>query len=267
MSNLEMFGKKKIILGLVHLVPLPGTPFYEKGNLDRALDKAVADATALYEGGADGCLVQTVDRIYPVGDRADYARVAAMATIVKAVSEATGPDFQIGVQILWNALKASLAVAQVCGGSFLRCNAFVGSTMTPAGVAEANPVDFQTYRGQLGAQYIKLIAEVNSMHFKSLDGDHSTADVARLARVAGAHAVEVAHRDEKTNAGLVHEIKERLPDMPVILGGHTNHENAARRLAEADGAFVGSCFETEGWGSRIDIDRVRAYMDIVSTLN
>jgi membrane complex biogenesis BtpA family protein len=240
------------------------------GNLEKSLDKAIADATALYEGGADGCLVQTIDRVYPVGDEADYARVTAMATIVKAVSEVTGPEFQVGVQILWNALKASLAVASVCGGSFLRCNAFVGATMTPSGVAEANPVDFQNYRAQIGAQDIKLIAEVNSMHFKWLDGSKSTGDVARLARSAGAHAVEVAHPDEETNAGLVCEIKQAMPDLPVILGGHTNHENAARRLAEADGAFVGSCFETEGWGGPVDIDldidRVRAYMDIVASL-
>jgi hypothetical protein len=267
MPNFDTLGKKKVILGLIHLLPLPGTPFYEAGNLEKAMDKAVADATALYQGGADGCLVQTVDRIYPVGDQADYARVAAMAAIVKAVAAATGPGFQIGVQILWNALKASLAVAHICGGSYLRCNAFVGSTMTPAGVAHANPVDFQNYRRQLGAQNIKLIAEVNSMHFKWLDGSKSTAEVARLARNAGSHAVEIAHPDEATNLALIREIKQAMPDMAVILGGHTNHANAARRLAEADGAFVGSCFETEGWGSRIDIDRVRAYMDIVATLN
>ena len=38
-------------------------------------------------------------------------------------------------------------------------------------------------------------------------------------------------------------------------------------LAEADGAFVGSCFEPGGWGTQIDVDRVKAYMDIVAKLN
>src|ERR671925_542693 len=75
--------------------------------------KAVADATALYHGGADGCLVQTVDRVYPATDEADYARVAAMAAITQAVADATGPEFQIGVQMMLNALKASIAVAKV----------------------------------------------------------------------------------------------------------------------------------------------------------
>jgi membrane complex biogenesis BtpA family protein len=265
MRIFENLDNRKVVIGLVHLLPLPGTPFYEEGNVEKALDKAVADTTALYQGGAQGCLVQTVDRIYPVGEEVDYARMAAMSTIVQAVSEATGPEFQIGVQILWNALKASLAVAKVCGGSFLRCNAFVGATMTPSGVAQSDPVGFQKYRAQLGTQDIKLIAEVDGTHFRWMGGK-PTAEVARLALAAGAHAVEVAHPDEETNMRMVRDVKEAMPDLPVILGGHTNHENVARRLAAADGVFVGSCFETDGWGSCVDREQVQRYMDIVSEL-
>ena len=265
MRNFDTLGKKKVVIGMVHLLPLPGTPFYEAGNMEQALEKAVADATALDRGGADGCLIQTVDRIYSPGDDVDYARVAAMATIVKAVSDATRPEFQIGVQIMVNALKASLAVASVCGGSFLRCTALVGATLSASGVVEAKPLEFLNYRTQIGAQAIKLIAEVESMHFKWM-GDKPVAEVARMASRAGAHAVEVAHPDEDTNARLVREIKTSMPKLPVILGGHTNHDNAARRLAEADGAFVGRCLEVDGWGSRVDVERVREYVKIVASL-
>ncbi|MEM7344919.1 MAG: BtpA/SgcQ family protein, partial [Chloroflexota bacterium] len=248
-------------------LPMPGTPFYEPDNLKKAIDKAVADATALYEGGADGCLVQTIDRIYPVGEAVDFARLAAVTTVTNAVAEVTDKEFQIGVQILWNAHQASLAVASVCGGSFLRCNAFVGSTLTPSGVAEGNPVELINYRNKLNAQHIKLIAEIDGMHFHWLDGRRSTVEVAKLAITAGADAVEIAHKDEATNLQVIRDLKEAYPNLPVILGGHTNHENVARRLAEADGALVGSCFEPAGWGSHTDIDRVKAYMDIVATLN
>src|ERR671919_3023080 len=114
MRSFNTLGKKKVVIGMVHLLPLPGTPFYQEGTMEQTLEKAVADATALHHGGADGCLIQTVDRVYPAGDEADYARVAAMATIVQAVVQATGPGFHVGVQIMVNALKASLAVAKVC---------------------------------------------------------------------------------------------------------------------------------------------------------
>ncbi|MCZ6872800.1 MAG: BtpA/SgcQ family protein [bacterium] len=265
MRNFEALGKKKVVLGMVHLLPLPGTPFHQEGNMAQALDKAVLDATALYQGGADGCLIQTVDRVYSAKDEADYARVAAMAAIVKAVSDATGPEFQIGVQIMVNALKASLAVAKVCGGSFLRCTALVGATLSAAGMIEANPHDFLTYRNRIAAQDMKLIAEVHSRHFTWL-GERPAAEVARMAMRAGAHAVEISHLDEDANAKLVRDIKQAMPDLPVILGGYTNHENVARRLADADGAFVGACLQSEGWGKHIDIDRVRDYVEIVDKL-
>jgi membrane complex biogenesis BtpA family protein len=265
MRTFNTLGTKKVVIGMVHLLPLPGTPFYEEGNMEQAMKKAVADATALYQGGADGCLIQTVDRVYTTKDEADYARVAAMASIVKTVSDATGPEFQIGVQIMINALIPSVAVAKVCGGSFLRCTALVGATLTAAGMVEANPHDFLTYRNHIGAQHIKLIAEVNSRHFHWI-GDRSTAEIARMAMRAGAHAVEVAHPDEDANAKLVREIKQAMPSLPVILGGYTDHENAARRLAEADGAFVGACLEADGWGSWVDVERVREYVKIVASL-
>ena len=253
MRSFDALGHKKVVIGLVHLLPLPGTPFFEPGNTERALDKAVRDAAALSQGGADGCLVQTVDRAYPTGDEADYARVA----------EATPPTFQIGVQIMVNALKASAAVAAVCGGSFLRCTALVGATVTPSGIVEANPLDFLTYRAGIGGAGLKLIAEVESMHFHWM-GNRPVAEVARTAARMGADAVEVAHPDEEVSNRLVRDIKNAHPHIPVILGGHTNHENAARRLAQADGAFVGSCLKSSAWDSEIDVERVREYVEIVT---
>jgi predicted TIM-barrel enzyme len=55
MRSFDTLGKKKVVIGMVHLLPLPGTPFYQEGTMEQTLEKAVADATALYHGGADGC--------------------------------------------------------------------------------------------------------------------------------------------------------------------------------------------------------------------
>src|SRR2546422_1596827 len=139
MRTIDSLGKKKVVIGMVHLLPLPGTPFYQEGTMEQTLEKAVADATALYHGGADGCLIQTVDRVYPAADEADYARVAAMAAVTKAVADATGPEFHIGVQIMVNALKASVAVAKVCGGAFFSCTSPAWGTAGASRVGEAHP--------------------------------------------------------------------------------------------------------------------------------
>lgn len=266
MRNFESLGKKKVVIGLVHLLPMPGTPFFQEGDFERSLDKAVQDARALYEGGSDGCLIQTVDKVYPVQDEADPVRAAGMAVITRAVAQTTSEDFQIGVQIMWNGLSASAAAARVAGGSFLRCTALVGRTESPFGLVEANPLAFLNYRRAIGAQGLKLVAEVAGMHFHWAGEPKPAAEVARMARMTGADAVEVAHADEAQNAALVREIKAANPGLPVFLGGFTNHENVQRRMAEADGAFVGSCLEKGSWGSAVDVEKVRRYVDLVRQL-
>ena len=43
---------KKIIIGMVHLMPFPGTPQYEEGNIEKLEEKVLKDAIAIKEGGA-----------------------------------------------------------------------------------------------------------------------------------------------------------------------------------------------------------------------
>ncbi len=266
MRRFDTLGKEKAVIGMVHLGPLPGTPFYEPDSLGRELERAVSSAQALHAGGATGCLVQTIDRVYPTGDEADPARVAAVANIVHEIARATGPDFQIGVQILRNAIQASLAVAVVSGGSFLRCAALVGATMTSDGIVEGRPLAVAQTRRRLDAMAIKLIAEIHSMHFKALDNS-PIAEMARAAVRAGANAVSLGDPDEAITLALIEEVRGAVPGTPVFLAGYTNHANAARLLAHADGAFVGTCLEKDGWGSAIDEAKVRAYVDVVRGLS
>ncbi|MGL4650096.1 MAG: BtpA/SgcQ family protein [Caldilineaceae bacterium] len=258
--------RRRLVIALVHLRPMPGTPHYRDGDLQRSIEKAKRDAEALLEGGADGCLLQTVDRIYPAGDEADHARVAGMTAVACAVRALAPPPFKIGVQIMWNGIRPSLAVAKASGADFVRCAVLIGSSQSPLGVINSDPLGVLTYRRVIDAESVGLVAEVNGMHYKSALPEQSTADIARMATNALAEAVEVAHAEEASNEALVAEIKAAHPNLPVMLGGHTRHENAARRLASADGAFVGTCLERGAWGSEIDVDKVRAYVDIVRSM-
>jgi uncharacterized protein len=266
MAVLAARSTRKTVLGMIHLQPLPGTPYHQEGSLPDIVATAVDSALALERGGASGCLVQTVDRVYSAGEESDPARTAAMALVVQAVAQATGPDFRVGVQLMRNALVASLAVAKVAGGSYIRACALVGATMSASGLVQADPLRVMEYRRKINAQHVEIIAEVDSMHFSWHGGNVSTAQVAGYARYAGADAVSLGHPDETTTLAMIATVRERIPGVPIILAGYTNHDNAARLLAEADGAFVGTCLESDGWGGRIDLEKVKAYTDIVAGL-
>ncbi|MFC4585728.1 BtpA/SgcQ family protein [Sphaerisporangium corydalis] len=256
----------KLVLGMVHLRPLPGTPFHEHGDLDRTLAVAVESARALHQGGADGCLVQTVERVYGVADESDPARTAAMALIVREITRATGDGFQVGVQLMRNAIKASLAVASVAGGTFVRAGALVGRTLTEHGMVVADPLGVAEYRNKIGAQGVRVFADIDSGHFTWYGPPRSTGEVASAAARAGADAVVLGRPDETRTLEMIASVRAARPDLPIILAGHTDHGNAARLLKAADGAFVGTCLERDGWGGSIDPDLVRSYVDIVRNL-
>src|SRR5438874_2639647 len=56
MSNL-LRAKRKLLIGVVHLKPLPGSPRWA-GNLEALIDFAVADARAYERGGVDAIITE-----------------------------------------------------------------------------------------------------------------------------------------------------------------------------------------------------------------
>jgi uncharacterized protein len=248
------------VFGMVHLEPLPGTPFYREGTFNEVIARAVDSARALEGGGADGCLVQTVDRVYGTSPHADPARLSAMTLIVAAIRAATSPGFQVGVQIMRNALEPSLAVAKVCDAAYIRAGALVGVTVTNDGIVEPDARGLMEYRTRLNAQHIKVVADIASMHFQWFGPARTLAEIARAAANAGADAVALGDPDEAKTLAMIRDVRTAAPGLPIVLAGYTHHDNAARLVQAADAAFVGTCLEQDGWGGRIDPERVKSYV-------
>ncbi len=253
---------KKLIFGLIHTRPFPGSPFYKEGNLEYTLDKVIRDAKALENGGADGCLVQTNDSIYPNTDDCDYVRVATLAMLANEVKHVVGKDFKVGVQIMWNCITPSIAVARAIGADFTRCTCLVGRTESTYGLIEGNPLKVLEYRRKIGAENVEMIAEISGYHnLTGLDEHGLVAKLNDAARVR-AEAVEVCDRNEEINNKICQIVRNARPDMPIILGGGTTVESAVRRLENADGALVGACFEggQANWGGYVQEKIVAEYM-------
>lgn len=256
---------KKLVIGLVHLVPMLGTPLYEDGNLDKMTKKAIEDCLTLKKNGADGGLIQTVDVYYPSTDDTDYARVAGLAAVTARVRDAVGPDFIIGSQIMWNCITPSLAVCKTAGADFTRCTALAGNTDSMFGIIEANPLKVAEYRKKIEAMNVGMLAEISGYHHV---GEYSSENVQSLARTSmhlGANAVEVCDRDFAQNERLIKDVK-KAGHYPVILGGATNVENCKDRLKYADGALVGTAFEDGKWGGPVIGTIVAEYVKKVREL-
>lgn len=117
MSHMSLFSREKALVGMVHLLPLPGSPRYA-GSLEAVIERAVADTKALADGGMDGCLVENSGDIPfavgPVGPEVVAAMTAAVTEIRRAVK------IPCGVNVLKNDPKAALAIAHTTGAPFVR---------------------------------------------------------------------------------------------------------------------------------------------------
>lgn len=263
MRGLTANSTHRLVLGMVHLDPLPGTPLHRPRSLPAIVDGAVRDAVALQAAGADGCLIQTVDRLYSKRDEADAARVAAVTVVAAEVQAAVGDGFEVGVQLMRNAVRASLGVASVVGAGFVRATAIVGATLSPHGLVEADPLAVMSYRKAVVAEEVAIIADVWTDHFSWFGGGKQAGEVARLAVGVGADAVAVSDKDPDTLLGIVASVRRAAPAAPIILAANSRHETVPKLLPVVDGVLVGACIKRGDGSGRIDQASAERYVAAV----
>ena len=110
-SMFKNANAKKVLIGVVHLPPLPGSPGWG-GDMGWVLDRAQDEASILEQGGASGIIVENFGdvpfRIGPV----EPDTVAAMTLAVARVKQ--GTDLPVGVNMLRAILRYPFAGLPVC---------------------------------------------------------------------------------------------------------------------------------------------------------
>ena len=250
-----LFGSSKIIIGMIHLPPLPGYP--DSRGIEHAVGRAVADLHALEEGGVDAVLVDNeYDRPHRV--RAAPETIAAMTRITRAVVQES-ESVAVGCEILLNDPRASLAVARMAGARFIRTDYFVDRMYRPQyGEFEIDPEGLVKYRAAIGADDVLILADIQ-VKYATMVVPRPLGESARLAREKGADAVIVTG-DASGNAPPVSQLREAATGLPVLVGSGLTPKNARSLLAECDGAIVGSSLMKNG---AVDLDAVELIMSHV----
>src|SRR6266545_4357009 len=92
-------SKRKLFIGVVHLLPLPGSPRWG-GGIDAVIARAVADARAYEHGGADAVIVENFGDAPFTKGAVPPETVAAMAAAGTAVRAAV--KLPLGFNVLRN---------------------------------------------------------------------------------------------------------------------------------------------------------------------
>jgi membrane complex biogenesis BtpA family protein len=259
------FDRPARLVGVVHLLPLPGTdgaPAHAADAMRAALELALADARALEVGGFDAIIVENFGDAPFYKDDVPKATVAALARACAEVRRAVA--LPLGVNVLRNDAGAAIAIAAACGFDFVRVNVHAGAMVTDQGVIEGRAAATLAERRRLGAESVALWADVLVKHADPLAGQR-TALLPQVAedtfRRGHADALIVSGAGTGKSASLddVAAVKRAVPEARVVVGSGVTLETVRATLAIADAAIVGTWTKADGRVDRpVDVERVRA---------
>jgi membrane complex biogenesis BtpA family protein len=245
-------------VGVIHLAPLAGAPNFE-GDPGKIEAAALADAEALAEGGVDALLLENY------GDRPFYpgsvpaVTVAQMTALALAVRGRSG--LPLGINVLRNDAASALAVAHAAGGSFIRVNVLAGARVTDQGVISGRAHELLRMRRTLGAEGIRILADVDVKHSAPLAPYPLEEEVRDVLGRGGADAVIVTGpaTGEPVREEDLHRVRDAAGRAPVWVGSGVTPETIRHLAGLADGFIVGTSLKEEGRvGNPVDKARVRA---------
>jgi membrane complex biogenesis BtpA family protein len=230
-----IFPPPKPIIGMISLPPLPGYPAFH--TLDHLIEAALADLEALERGGANGVLIEN-DFDQPHTLVGGPAIIAAMTRVTREVTARS--QIPVGVQVLLNDWRASLAIAAAANAQFVRLDFFVDRVQIKAGVIEPEPEAIIAYRQNIRAEHILLLTDIQVKYSTLIDGPKPLSHSAREAAAAGADALVVT--GPATGIGpRPEDLRDaRVGETPILIGSGLTPDNAATLLPLANGAIVGT---------------------------
>jgi len=258
----EMFGVTKPIIGMCHLLALPGDPQFDR---DRGMEAVINDARfnldALQTGGVDAIMFSN-EFSFPYLTKVNTVTVAAMARVIAELKNQIKIPF--GVNVLWDPI-ASLDLAAVTGASFVR-EIFTGVYASDFGLWNTNCGQVIRHQHSIGAQDVRLFFNI----LPEAAAYISNRDLASIARSTvfntkpDAICISGLIAGEETSLDSLRIVKEAIPNTPIVVNTGVNSNNVSDQLAVADAAIVGTTFKKNGvFENSVDVDRVSALMSIV----
>ena len=262
----ELFGPGKILIGVVHLLPLPGSPRWN-GNLKSVLNRARMEAGILQDGGAQGVIVENFGDVPFRTGRVEPETVAAMTLAVEHVRN--GLSIPVGINMLRNDAVSALAVAVATGCEFIRVNVHYGVMATDEGIVEGEAHETTRRRRSLNSD-VQILADVLVKHAAPMGQTDIGLVAQETSRRALADGLIVSGpaTGQPTNSFDVSVVRRAVPDGFVLVGSGLNEKNVHRILEHADGAIVGTSIKREGVVTNpVDPDRVRRLAEIFAALD
>lgn len=246
---------------MLHLEALPGSPRFD-GNLAAVRDALLFDADALASGGVHGFMLENFGDTPFFPGRVPAYVVAHMTALAAEVRRRF--DIPLGINVLRNDGQSGLAIAHAVGAQYIRVNVLSGARVADQGVLEGIGHDLLRDRMLLGANDVRIIADVDVKHAAPLGMprplEHEVHDAVERG-MADAVAVSGTGTGRPTSVDDVKRAKSAAGSAKVFIGSGVTSESLSELLPYADAFIVGTYLKVGGaHAGRIDVARVRQFM-------
>lgn len=252
--------KEKIVIGMLHLPALPGSP-RSCQTLSEIRDHLRRDAETLAAGGVDGLMMENFGDVPFYPDRVPACVIAQMTALACDVRAQT--DLPLGINVLRNDGRGALAVAHASGAKFIRVNVLCGARVADQGLIQGIAHDLLRERAILGANGIKIFADVDVKHSAALAERPLEDEVDDLVHRALADAIVVsgAGTGKATDPDKARRVKSAAPETAVFIGSGITAGTIAQFAEKADGFIVGTALKADGVATNpVELERVKALM-------
>lgn len=261
----DLFGPSKAFIGVVHLLPLPGSPRWG-GDMRAVIDRAEDEANILEQGGVDGIIVENFGDVPFRTGRLDPETISGMTVAVDRVQGMV--SVPVGINMLRNDARSALGIAAVTGANFIRVNVHYGVMAAEEGLIEGEAYQTMRHRKYLGLD-VKILADVLVKHAVPL----GSVDLGLIARetaqrgLADGLIVSGAATGLETASSDVSVVRQAVPDGLVLVGSGVTEKNIWSVIEHSDGAIIGTSLKEDGIvTNRVDPDRVRRMAEIFRSL-
>jgi len=256
----DEWTRVKPVIGMLHLLPLPGAP-QASHTFAAVVERAVNDAAVLAAGGCHALMMENFGDVPFYPGRVPAIVVAAMTAIAVAVRRQTA--LPLGINVLRNDGQSALAVAIGAGADFIRVNVLTGARVTDQGLIQGIAHDLLRDKRHLDAASIRILADVDVKHAAPLAARPIGDEVKDLLLRGLADAVVVSGSGtgQPVSIEKLKAVKAAAQGRPVLIGSGATAALLAELAQYADGFIVGTDLKHDGISTNpVDPVRVKAFM-------
>jgi len=255
---------KKVVIGMIHVQSLPGTP-NSKSSPDKIIEKAVEEAKIYKKNGINVVAIENMHDV-PYVKNPGPEVVSLMAIIGTEIKKL---GLYCGIQILAAANKEALAVAHAAGLDFIRAEGFIYAHIADEGYIESCAGELLRYRKMIDAENVLIFTDIKKKH-----SSHAITSDVNIEETA--HTADFFMSDGLVITGTLTGMKPSLDEIKrvrkitsnyLILGSGITADNLHEYINHADIFIVGSYFKKNGiWKNDIDEKRVKNFMKKFNSL-